>query len=412
MNKIRQFINFFHNKLNVYKFKTKFKLLLIIIGGIFSIGLVWYSQTLVAKLRQESRELVNFYAETYILAATHESSDNLDFIFNSIIQRINFPIIYSNTENVPSYWKNIEIPPEDITPENIALVSKIIQEFDELNAPIPLSYGDATLGYFHYGDSVLIEDLERLPFIALTGVVVYILVGFIGFTNIRQSERQYLWVGLAKETAHQIGTPLSSLLGWLELLSTNESDTEIIQMSVKEMENDVKRLNLISQRFSQIGSEPDLKPTPICQIIEETVGYFQRRVPQTGKSIVVSFTTQISPTVNINAGLFQWVLENLIKNALDAIETKKGFVKVELSESPEEENFIIDVIDNGKGIEGTFKNEVFNPGFSTKKRGWGLGLSLAKRIINEYHNGKLFVKESKPGKGTTMRILLNVKKEA
>ncbi|MCC7431534.1 HAMP domain-containing histidine kinase [bacterium] len=396
------------SKLNVYKFRAKFKLLLIILGGFFSIALVWYTQSLVNDLRKESRELLNFYAQTYILAATQDSNENLDFIFNSIIQKINIPIIYSDEDGNPSYWKNIEIAPEDTLKENLEKVETILQDFDKINQPIPLLYEGTALGYFHYGDTYLIKNLERLPFIALMAMGIYILIGFIGFTNIRQSEKQFLWVGLAKETAHQIGTPLSSLLGWIELIKSDLTNKEMIEISVKEMANDVQRLDLISQRFSQIGSQPTLKPALIGKIIEETVTYFQNRVPRMGKSVVVSYRASCNPTVDLNIGLFQWVLENLIKNAFDAIEEDKGFIKVELYEN--DVSIIIDIIDNGKGIENKFKTDIFNPGFSTKKRGWGLGLSLAKRIIEDYHKGKLFVKETKVNKGTTMRIVLNQKK--
>ncbi|MCH6560612.1 HAMP domain-containing histidine kinase, partial [candidate division KSB1 bacterium] len=243
-------------------------------------------------------------------------------------------------------------------------------------------------------------------YIGIAVVGLFVLIGFLGFRSIQRSEQQFIWVGMSKETAHQIGTPLSSLMGWLELLKSKVGDKDSLK-NLGEMEKDIERLNRVAARFSQIGSKADLKEEKIASIISDVVRYFKTRLPQGGKRVKIVENYHVNSTVALNKDLFEWVIENLLKNAIDAIEKDVGRIEINLNQLKNGRHRVcIDISDNGRGIDAKRKSEVFKPGYSTKKRGWGLGLSLAKRIIDQYHGGKLTVKESKTHQGTTMRILL------
>ncbi|MCB0298973.1 MAG: hypothetical protein KDE52_02895 [Calditrichaeota bacterium] len=268
-----------------------------------------------------------------------------------------------------------------------------------------LAFGDNVLGYYHYGESPTIRNLRWLPFIEIGIVALFILIGYAGFSSIKRGEERLIWVGMAKETAHQLGTPLSSQMGWFEYL---KSSPEQIPKVIPELEKDLKRLQTITNRFSQIGSLPDLKSENLNDALMDTIEYFRKRIPQrSGKVQIVTDLAPEMPPVRLNTDLFSWVLENLIKNGLDAMENKGGSISITAAKMNESQIFI-DVQDTGKGIPKAARKTIFNPGFSTKKRGWGLGLSLAKRIVEEYHGGKLLLKDSQIGDGSTFRIVLNI----
>ena len=248
------------------------------------------------------------------------------------------------------------------------------------------------LGYYHYGESALIRNLRWLPYIEIGVVGLFILIGYAGFSSIKRSEERLIWVGMAKETAHQLGTPLSSLFGWKEYLFSNPRKA--------------RALLPITNRFSQIGSMPDLKANDLTDIIEETVSYFRSRLPKRNGKVKLEYDIAGElPLLRLNRELFSWVLENLVRNALDAMENASGKITIRAGMLGPKSVFL-DVEDTGRGIGVKARKNIFKPGFSTKKRGWGLGLSLGKRIIEDYHQGKLFLKSSHPGRGTTFRILL------
>ena len=233
---------------------------------------------------------------------------------------------------------------------------------------------------------------------------LFIFVGYIGFSYIKRNEQSNIWVGMARETAHQLGTPLSSMMGWVEIMKLQPQPTMKLTETISEMENDLLRLNKIADRFSKIGSKPDLREEELSEVVKGVILYFQKRIPQMGKRVDIIIEPTDPVHAKINRELFEWVLENLVKNGLDAMEDGKGkisFRLLRLNGAP-----VIDVTDTGKGIDAAYRKDIFRPGFSTKKRGWGLGLSLSKRIIETYHKGKLSVKESKLGIGTTFRIKL------
>lgn len=393
-------------KINLYRLKGSFKGLLFILAIIIIVVLLIHSHRTVQALRAESRDIMLFYAKLYASVATTESNSSLNFIFDEIILRTNYPFILTDADGNPNAWKGIEVDPDDRSEAAIKKVKEIIEVMQREAQPIPLKYEDILLGYLYYGDSRLIKELQMLPYIGIAVVGMFILIGFLGFRSIQRSEEQFIWVGMSKETAHQIGTPLSSIMGWLEILKTQIENKEALR-TVKEMERDVERLNKVTARFSQIGSKADLKELNVTAVIAEVVKYFQRRLPQWGKQVCIVENYALQTKAPLNRDLFEWVIENLIKNSLDAIEKDNGQIHIDLGKLENGKHQIyIDISDNGRGIEASKKKDIFKPGFSTKKRGWGLGLSLAKRIVEDYHGGKLFVKETKLGQGTTMRIVL------
>jgi len=260
--------------------------------------------------------------------------------------------------------------------------------------PIPLKYQDIMLGYLYYGDSKLITQLQMLPYIGIAVVGLFVLIGFLGFRSIQKSEQQFIWVGMSKETAHQIGTPLSSLLGWVELLKSKARDRDTLR-NLEEMEKDIARLNRVAARFSQIGSKADLKEEKIASIISDVVKYFKTRLPQWGKQVKIIENYHVNTTVALNKDLFEWVIENLLKNAIDAIEKDVGQIEINLNELKNGRHSVcIDISDNGRGIDAKRKNEVFKPGYSTKKRGWGAWFefgetnyrSISQRQIDDPRN--------------------------
>ncbi len=271
--------------------------------------------------------------------------------------------------------------------------------------PIEFDFGDSRLQqYIFYDDSQLVREMRIFPYIQLLFVSLFVLVGYLGFSYIRRSEQGSLWVGMAKEAAHQLGTPLSSLMGWHELLKMADVNEETQHQALDEIEKDIGRLRRVANRFSDIGSVPKLEPTRLLPVVEGTAEYMRRRFPQYGKKVHLAVSVPGELSAPVNAELFDWVLENLLKNALDAIETKEGSIGITAVGTPDAVR--IEVSDSGRGIERNAWKNVFRPGYSTKKRGWGLGLSLAKRIVEDYHGGALTLVQSRPGVGTTFRIEL------
>jgi len=391
---------------SLYRLSGRFKGFLFVTAIAFILALLFYTQKLVNGLRTESRGILLFYAQFYERAATDTDDGALNFIFDEIIKRTDFPIILADAEGEPTSWKGLDIPSEDNSENAKSKVRSMMTTMKKEMEPIPLKYNDIVLGYLYYGDSKLIRQLQLLPYVEIGLAALFLLVAIFGFNSIRRSEQQFIWVGMAKETAHQLGTPISSLLGWVELLRTHHENSER-DGTLAEMQRDLERLSKVASRFSQIGSRAALKEQELLPIIDEVVHYFQRRLPQMGKGVRIEVAATVTPSLAMNRDLFEWVLENLIKNALDAIEKPLGLINIEVQPSPMKRyQAIIDVRDNGRGIEPAVRKQIFKPGFSTKKRGWGLGLSLSRRIVEDYHRGRLLLKDTKPGEGTTMRILL------
>ena len=384
------------------------KIALLIIAILIALGTLYYTQRIVDALVDRQRGIADLYAKSleYVVSERTQSGD-LSFVFEQIISTIDFPVIVTDPSNnpIPGFYKNVQIDSTWSESRSMAYLRDLVEQMDSENPPIRIAINDTVVvQYVHYGEAQLITRLRWLPYVEIGIAALFILIGYVGFSYIKRSEQSNIWVGMAKEAAHQLGTPLSSIMGWIEILRMHADGNLKMTETISEMENDVKRLEKITDRFSKIGSKPELKEENINEIIQHVIEYFQKRIPRTGKNIELTLETKTSHTAKVNRELFEWVVENLVKNALDAIEDGKGKIAFALSEKGNA--IYIDVSDTGKGIDHTSKKDIFRPGFSTKKRGWGLGLSLSKRIIESYHKGKLIVKDTRLGKGTTFRIKL------
>ena len=385
------------------------KILLLVLALFIAIGTFFYTNSLVERLQKKDKQIVELYASgLQYLINVEDNSSNLTFIFENVIKRIDFPLILTDKDNdvdiqSKTSIRNLVIDTTLPKKEQIQYVKNKIKAMDEINPPIIISYKNSVLGKIHYGDSNLIKQLRFYPYLQIFAATMFILIGYLSFSNIKKREQSNIWVGMAKETAHQLGTPISSLMGWTEILALNYNNPDKVQDITEEINNDLDRLSKIAQRFSKIGSLPELKDIKLYEIITHIIKYFERRLPQTGKNVSLLIKGNENVTAKLNPELFEWVLENLIKNALDATEAKKGSITFSIQEKNKKVE--IEITDTGKGIDLKRRKDVFRPGYSTKKRGWGLGLSLSKRIIEEYHKGKIFVKSSSP-EGTTFKIIL------
>jgi signal transduction histidine kinase len=387
------------------------KIALIVVALVIVAGTLWYTHRVVDRLLAKEREGADLYAASleYIANSPTESAD-YNFVFSEVLRAIDFPIVLTDAKNNPSApfqsnAKNIEIDTTLSDAEQEQFLRDVVADLDAQNPPIKVVYQDSiVIQLVHYGESRLITQLRWLPYVQLAIAAMFILIGYVGFSYIKHSEQSNIWVGMAKETAHQLGTPLSSVMGWIELLRADAEKNPHLQETLCDMENDFSRLQKIAERFSKIGSKPSLQPEDLGEVITGVIRYFQRRLPQMGKNIDIRLEAGEPCWAMINRELFEWVLENLVKNALDAIENGVGRITFTVTRKNHE--VAIDVSDTGKGIDMRYRRDIFRPGYSTKERGWGLGLSLSKRIVESYHKGKLTLRESKLGKGTTFLIRL------
>lgn len=387
------------------------KIGLLIAAVLIVIATLWYTQRVVERLLEKEREVADLYATSLEYIANSEA-DHTDysFIFDEVLRAIDFPLILTDAESNPlppfrSNIRNVELDTTLTPAEQEKYLRRVIERLDTHNKPIAVTVQDTiVLQLVHYGESRLVTQVRWLPLVQIAVAAMFILLGYVGFNYIRRSEQSNIWVGMAKETAHQLGTPLSSIMGWTDLIKLRAGGSAEIQDTLVEMENDLTRLQKIVDRFSKIGSKPNLKEENLHEVIAGVIRYFERRLPQMGKNIQMKIVNADECVAHINRELFEWVIENLIKNALDAIENASGSISFEIIKRGKD--IVIDITDTGKGIDMKNRQDVFRPGYSTKQRGWGLGLSLSKRIIESYHKGKLILKESRTGKGTTFRIRL------
>lgn len=385
----------------------KIKIGLLIAAFAIVVPMLIYTHNLVDELQRKEQEVASLYAKSLeYLANSPYSGTDYSFIFDELIRSIDFPIVETDrSDHEIKAFRNIDIDSTLTSEKRQKFFDKLIRTMDSKNKPIIVAYQDSiVLSHVHYGESYLVTRLRWLPYIEISIGALFIIIGYVGFSYIKRSEQSNIWVGMARETAHQLGTPLSSMMGWIEILRLTAEENPKLLETLDDMENDVQRLRKIADRFSKIGSKPDLKDENVDDVMTAVTAYFQKRIPQMGKRVELVYRPSNVRTMRINRELFEWVMENLVKNALDAIETGEGTITIHVHDSPRA--VFIDVSDTGKGIDPSYRKDVFRPGFSTKKRGWGLGLSLSKRIIESYHKGKIFIKESKVGSGTTFRIRL------
>ncbi len=329
------------------------------------------------------------------------SNASLDFIASELIikNRFEIPSIVVDEEGNILGSRNTG---------NRDLDDRIIAEYASLNEPIRIELGAGDMiqeQYIYYGDSAIIRTLQYFPFVQFGLLTLFLGLGYLSLSSIKRTEQSNLWVGMAREAAHQLGTPLSSLYGWIALLKEQNNDQETLQIA-HEITSDLHRMQTVAERFNKIGSIPELKPKRVGPLIRQVMEYLERRMPQIGKHVELSLDVKSDRRIPINSELFAWAIENLLKNSLDAIESRSPNARVHIEAHEYNDHYIIDVTDTGKGIVKKHKSEIFNPGYSTKKRGWGLGLSLTRRIVEDYHKGKIFVYKSTPGEGTTFRMML------
>jgi signal transduction histidine kinase len=385
-----------YNQNNILKIIVALNLLLVGTGSLL------YTDRLINKLEAREEQYVQLYAKAlgYLYGSSHPDAGDLTFVTSEILQaNKTIPVIYVNQNNQISAELNNEFPEGTTDEQKDPLLRKRIIDMKKM----VVEMGNDQRGLVYYTNSRLLRQLAYFPYALLAILTALGVLAYLSFSSSRRAEQNRVWVGLAKETAHQLGTPMSSLMAWVEYM---RSDPDQFDDSITdEIEKDVQRLETITARFSSIGSVPTLKEENLNEVVQHFINYLARRI---STKVKMTFATQLPPDqmVRVNKLLFEWVIENVCKNAVDAMKGVGGLrINILLLS---QRQVAIDITDTGKGISKANMQKVFSPGFSTKKRGWGLGLTLAKRIVEEYHQGRLFVKSSEVGKGTTFRIILNI----
>jgi signal transduction histidine kinase len=379
----------------IYHNKTLWKFFLLLFAVLIGMGSLIYTENLVRKLKTEERKNVELWAEATSLISLSDSSQNIDFLFSIIDNNNTVPVILTDESDNIISSKNFD--PARKNDRNY--LEKNLSKIKEKNEPLIIDLKDGHYNLIYYKDSIILTMLIFYPYVQLGIIILFILVSYLAFSSSRKAEQNQVWVGMSKETAHQLGTPTSSLAGWIEILQQKYPEISI----TRELALDVERLEKVTERFSRIGSKPSLANENLVDIISRTVDYLKSRT-SSKVLFLIGYSADKEVIVPVNSALFEWVIENVFKNAIDAMEGS-GEITIRISET--EKNALIDISDTGKGIPKSALKKVFNPGFTTKQRGWGLGLSLAKRIIEEYHNGRIFVRHSEVGKGSCIRIVMN-----
>ncbi len=381
--------------MDIYRKRLVWKIMLLLFAVIIGFGSLFYTRDLVDKLKVEERKKATMWAEaTSRLVGASGGTEDFEFLFSIVEGNTTVPIILTDDEQNIISFRNLGRAASGDT----AVLRKELERMSNRNDPIVIDLGNGIENYIFSRESSLLRQLTVFPFVQLAVILLFIAVAYVAFSSSREAEQNQVWVGLSRETAHQLGTPTSSLSAWVEILKSRYPETDIAE----ELSADVERLSRVAERFSLIGSRTKLQPVDMVGLIENSMGYLRKRISSTvGMNIVNGLRD--GTTLPANAVLLGWVIENLVKNATDAMKGR-GDIVINLSESGKE--MFIDVEDNGKGIPKKDFKTIFKPGYSTRERGWGLGLSLSKRIIEEYHRGKIFVRWSEPGKGTIMRVAL------
>jgi anti-sigma regulatory factor (Ser/Thr protein kinase) len=380
--------------LNIYSQKQRWKVLLLLAALLIGAASLWYTNKLVQKLAEEEKKKIQLWAEaTKRLSDVNEVSSDINFLSTVISNNTTIPVIWADQDFKVISYRNLD----SARAAKPAYLEDQVKQMREGHEPIEIHIGQNIVQYILYKDSDLLIRLRYYPYFQLAVIALFLFVSYIAFSTSRKAEQNQVWVGMAKETAHQLGTPLSSLLAWLEFLKLKGTSAEYTQ----EIEKDVERLQTITERFSKIGSAPSLHKENVALVMKHSVDYIRTRTSDKTVFDIQSPAHEVYAPMNIP--LFEWVIENILKNALDAM-NGSGMINVKITD---QQQFVyIDISDTGKGIPKSSYKTIFKPGYTTKSRGWGLGLSLSKRIIEEYHNGEIFVKSSDSGKGSTFRIVL------
>lgn len=392
--------------LDFYQNNSHLKWVVLAISVFISVGSIYYTNVLVEQLKDRERQQVQLFARALEYTVSDLANENILFVTDEIIFKNNsIPTIWI-TKDGQYFYRNLEIDERLSEERKKKVLEREVSAMRDLYEPIKMTYKNEDgaiddYGYVYYKNSFLLTQLIAYPYIQLSVIAIFAFIAYLAFNYSKAAEQNRVWVGLAKETAHQLGTPLSSLMAWMEVIREDSDMQE--KGVVEELEKDIQKLKIVTERFSSIGSVPTLRKENIVHLVNNVVTYLRPRVSAKVKIDVLSLGENIF--ANIHPPLFEWVIENLCKNAVDAM-GNSGHIAIKILRGNEGKVFI-DVSDTGKGIPRSKINMVFRPGFTTKKRGWGLGLTLAKRIIETYHNGKIFVKLSEENVGTTFRIVLN-----
>ncbi|MBF9239039.1 HAMP domain-containing histidine kinase [Hymenobacter sp. BT683] len=400
--------------LPIYDQKSRVKILVAVLALLIGAATVVYTNLLVQRVSEREQQQIQLYAKAQEFIINSESDSNTLFVFNEIVNaNATIPVILSSDGTDILAAKNISMPARISVKDSVALLQSELLLMKQQHTPIVVKFGAGQVNYIYYRDSQLLQQLRTYPLVQLVVIGCLGIIAYFAFSSSRRAEQNRVWVGLAKETAHQLGTPLSSLVGWQNYLRDSERFKD--EPIVEELGKDIRRLEIITERFSNIGSVPVLKDENLYHTTRNAIEYLQSRV---SKKVVFKIESDLplDTPARINVPLFDWVIENICKNAVDAMDGR-GSITLHLRRvrtrrswyrrSAPGRQVAVDITDTGKGIPSHKLESVFMPGFTTKKRGWGLGLALAKRIIENYHEGKLFVKWSEVGRGTTFRIVLN-----
>lgn len=389
--------------------QSKLNYLVLGLAVLIGVGSIYYTNLIADQLKKRERDQIKLFAKTLETIANDNSeyNENVMLLFEEIVvANETIPVIVTYKDGKPKIHKNVKIPHGLTSDEIDNFLKGETEDMRSQYAPIVIanrnSEGEVfNYEYIFYKDSFLLTQLQYYPYVQLSVIAVFFVLSYLSFSYSRAAEQNRVWVGLAKETAHQLGTPLSSLMAWIEFM---KSDPELQNREItRELDKDIKKLELITNRFSSIGSVPVLKEENIFDVIHSSINYLQTRISTKVKINLHQESTEVK--AEINKPLFDWVIENICKNAVDAMDGV-GVIDIYVQRSMEGK-VIVDISDNGKGIPKNLLGQIFQPGFTTKRRGWGLGLTLVKRIIENYHQGKIFIKSSEVNTGTTFRILLN-----
>ncbi len=378
----------------IYQTNQILKFVFIAVAMIIVIASGIFTNRLAEKLSGEETKKIEIWAEATRQLVLADENTDMNFLLGIIEGNTTIPVIMTDENDRMLQHRNIKVPKSN----EESFFNKKIANLKEVRPPIVVKLDADTRQFIYYDESSLLKRLHIFPFVQLGIIIVFLVIVILVFSSTKKAEQNQVWVGLSKETAHQLGTPISSLLAWTELLKLRHEDDKLIN----DMEKDVRRLSIIAERFSKIGSKPDLKKTDLTEAMNNAVSYMKNR-SSNKVNITLHYPENELIAVPLNVPLFEWVIENLCKNAIDAM---NGSGKIDISVKKNAKDVFIDVKDSGKGMDRNMYKAIFTPGFTTKERGWGLGLSLAKRIIEEYHRGKIFVKQSELGIGTIFRIIL------
>lgn len=408
-------------------------------SGFLILALFFYTNYMIGRLEKEADLLSRIFADYCANTIVHASRNVLiSNAFSDMVEEIPFPVIVTDHRGVPWTWHGIpekidgiSVRIEDFTYEDfmqtdplnpppgpIAEVLALAKKMDQTNPPVPIHEPiiGTQVGLVHFGEPMVVRQLRTLPYIQAVLIGIFVLLGYLGYRGLKEGEQRSIWIGMAKETAHQLGTPISSLMGWLQLLRDRASETSGERVSilrddldplVEEMEEDVRRLNKIAYRFSNIGSTPVLEAQDLNPIVDEAIQYLRKRFDRVDKDITVEESFDDIRPVKVNRELIQWVIENLFSNSVDAfMGTDGGAISVSTEKCDEGRAVKITFRDEGCGMPLSDQKKAFYPGFSTKRRGWGLGLPLSQRIVEDYHGGRITIEKSSRNKGTTISIVL------